>query len=234
MQLVPLTVENFFTYFAFNPTSPYLLPCDEKIAKIASVIFGIVTTGIGHLICYLFFYNEKSIKSIDQKTTELVKTVLANDDKNNKKDNKEDLIYSCSNLLSSEDISPYIPKNIQPTTFDEIKKDNKKALRGILVYTPNEIESDLAFGKNPDEAFFYRDFQDLNERCKDLMIIIDNSHANRWKKGLEKLECFLDEGSPGGRFAKTLMDKRMKGLLIFTHKDPMYPSQLINFYQTPK
>ncbi|HEY4832129.1 MAG TPA: hypothetical protein VIH61_06170 [Waddliaceae bacterium] len=52
-----LTISNF-GYYVFHPLSEELSPTDQKIALIGTVLLGF-TCGIGHLICYLFFYNRK-------------------------------------------------------------------------------------------------------------------------------------------------------------------------------
>lgn len=53
----PLTSAGFFKYFIFHPNDKALSRTDQRVALVASVIFGILTLGIGHLICRLFFYD---------------------------------------------------------------------------------------------------------------------------------------------------------------------------------
>lgn len=70
-----LTLDNFFHYYVFDPTSETLSPQDQKIAILGTVLLGL-TCGIGHLICRLFLYDEKYASPADVKTAQLGPTHL--------------------------------------------------------------------------------------------------------------------------------------------------------------
>ena len=119
-----LTISNFFGYYAFDPHSSELSPTDQKVALLGTILLGL-TCGIGHLICYLFFYDRKVEKivpdptktsTVSQPTPEKTDSVF---NQITKKDEKiESLIVPKTNFLNevptndSGDMGPFsCPQN---------------------------------------------------------------------------------------------------------------------------
>lgn len=57
---VKLNATTFFKSYIFHPTSKQLSPSDRKIALVASILLGVITMGIAHLICRICLYDKKA------------------------------------------------------------------------------------------------------------------------------------------------------------------------------
>lgn len=56
---IKLNITNF-GYFAFKPSSPLLTAKGKKIALALTILMGVITPGVGHLISAIVYYNKKS------------------------------------------------------------------------------------------------------------------------------------------------------------------------------
>lgn len=59
---IHLDAGNFFKYFMFDPGSDLLTKQDQNIAKLATILLGICTLGITHIICRCFFYDKAIVQ----------------------------------------------------------------------------------------------------------------------------------------------------------------------------
>jgi len=57
-----LTFENFTKYYIFNPCSETLSATDQTIATIVTAILAVLTLGLSHIACALFFYDRNFVR----------------------------------------------------------------------------------------------------------------------------------------------------------------------------
>jgi len=61
MQINP---KNYFGYFMFHPRSDLLTRRQKNLSTIGTIAFGLLTLGLGHLICFLTLHNPKDDETI--------------------------------------------------------------------------------------------------------------------------------------------------------------------------
>lgn len=172
--MISLNCENFAGYYIFNTDSPTLSEQDKIIAKIANALIAL-SLGVGHLICYLFFYNKDYLSVSATKTNSLGPSTINNLNKINSKEsqkNYEDVYFV--RFLNIQTSNPAF-EDFKKAVKEDLKDYNSNYQKGSCLYTPSSVQplvdkSDsriaiaypFAFLINPNVPLHYWSIQDMD------------------------------------------------------------------------
>lgn len=134
---VNLDSDNFY-YFAFHPDSSLLSPEDQKTTLVATIFLGILTSGIGHLICGIIYGIKTAQASLPSSPTgEFAKGKIGNPLFGGKTNNPSTLTEQPESTPATETSSNITP----PPSNEKSKKSEKAKLENpVLPKRTNEPE----------------------------------------------------------------------------------------------
>ncbi|HEY4832311.1 MAG TPA: hypothetical protein VIH61_07115, partial [Waddliaceae bacterium] len=124
-----LSVNNFFHYYIFHWNARGLTEKERSIAKITSIVLGIFTLGLAHLICRMALYNrsfkikrssdEPKTSDVSAKILNLTKTPSLTRDPHIRKMKKKDALNPKNNAAINQ---AEVPSLTQDSQIKNMKK----------------------------------------------------------------------------------------------------------------